>query len=80
MCFRGLVEPLSTGQVTAVMAQTVKSSEFVVDPSYAGSCLSLLVVAIKGIVSIDRLVDTTCPHQLNYGTHPKCAMILRRQH
>jgi hypothetical protein len=37
-----------------------------------------MVVAMKGIVSIDPLVVTVGPDQLNYGTQPKGALILRR--
>jgi hypothetical protein len=68
MCFWRLIEPLSTGQVRAVMAQTVKSSDFVVGTSCACFCLGLLVVAMKGIVSIDPLNVTVGPDQLNSGT------------
>jgi hypothetical protein len=42
-------------------------------------CFGSLVVAVKGIVSIDPLVVTVGPVQLNYGTQPKGAMILRRE-
>jgi hypothetical protein len=55
MCFRRLIEPLSTGKVRAVMAKTIQSSDFAVDPSFASLCLGLLVVAMKGFVSIDPL-------------------------
>jgi hypothetical protein len=48
----------------AVEAQTVKSSDIVVGPSYTGLCLGLLVVAMKGIVSIDPLVVAVGPDQL----------------
>jgi hypothetical protein len=58
MCFCGLRKPISTGQVRAVMAQTVRGSDFVVGPSYTGMFLGLLVVAMKGIVAIDPLVVT----------------------
>jgi hypothetical protein len=40
----------------------------------------LLVVAVKGAVSIDPLVITVGPDQLNYGTQPKGAMIFGRKH
>jgi hypothetical protein len=71
MCFWRLIEPLSTGQVRAVMARTVKSSDFVFGPSCEGLCLGLLVVAVNCIVSIDPLVVTVGPGQLSYGTQPK---------
>jgi hypothetical protein len=61
------------------MAQTVKSSDFVLGPSCAGWCLGLLVVVVKGIVSIDPLVATVGPEELNYGSQTKGAMILRRE-
>jgi hypothetical protein len=34
---------------------------------------------MKGVVSIDPLIITVGPDQLNYGTQPKGAMILRRE-
>jgi hypothetical protein len=61
------------------MAQTVKSSDFVLGSSCAGLYFGLLVVAVKGVVSIDPLVITVGPDQLNYGTQPEGAMILRRE-
>jgi hypothetical protein len=79
MCFWRLIEPKSTGQVRAVMAQTVKSSDFVLGSSCAGLHFGLVVVAVKGVVSIDPLVITVRPDQLNYGTQPKGAMISRRE-
>jgi hypothetical protein len=79
LCFWRLIEPNSTGQVKAMMAQTVKSSDFVLGSSCAGLYFGLLVVAMKGVVSIDQVVVTGGPDQLNYGTQPTCAMILRRE-
>jgi hypothetical protein len=79
VCFRGVIDPISTVQVRAVMAQAVKSSDFVAGPSCAGLSLGLLVVAMKGIVAIDPLVVPVGPGQLNYGTEPKGATILRRE-
>jgi hypothetical protein len=64
MCFWRLKEPQSTGQVSAVMAQTVKSSDFVLGSSCAGLHFGLLVVAVKGIVSIDPLVIAVGPDVL----------------
>jgi hypothetical protein len=61
------------------MAQTVKSSDFVLGSSCGGLCVGLLVVAVKGVVSIDPLVIAVGPDQLKYGTQPKGAMILRRE-
>jgi hypothetical protein len=75
MRFLGLIEPISTGQVRVVMAL----SDFVVGPNFAGLCLGLLVVAMKGIASIDPVVVKVCPDQLNYGTQPKGAVIVRRE-
>jgi hypothetical protein len=60
------------------MAQTEKSSDFVLGSRCAALCLGLRVVALKGIVSIDPLVIVVGPGQLIYGTQPKGAMILRR--
>jgi hypothetical protein len=40
------------------MAQTVKSSDFVLGSSCSGMSFGLLVVAMKGIVPIDPLVVT----------------------
>jgi hypothetical protein len=62
-----------------VMAQTVKSFDFVLGSSCAGLYFGVLVVAVKGVVSIDPLVITVGPDQLNYGTQPEGAMILRRE-
>jgi hypothetical protein len=58
-----------------VISQTVQSSDFVSGPSCAGLCLGFLVVAMKGIVSIDPLVVTLGPGQLKYGTQPKVARL-----
>jgi hypothetical protein len=55
-----------------------KSSDFVLGSSCAGLYFGLLVVAVEGVVSIDPLVITVGPDQLNYGTQPEGAMILRR--
>jgi hypothetical protein len=79
MCFWRLIEPIPTGQVRTVMAQTVKSSDFVLGSSCAGLYFCLLVVAMKGVVSIDPLVITVGPDQLKYGTQPEGAMISRRE-
>jgi hypothetical protein len=70
-------EPLSTGQVRAVMTQTVKSSDFVLGSSHVGLYFGLLVVALKGVFSIDPVVIAVGPDQLNYETQPKGAMTLR---
>jgi hypothetical protein len=78
-CFWRLIEPILMGQVRAVMAQTVRSSDFVLGSSCASLQFGLLVVAEKGVVSIDPLVLAVGPDQLNYGTQPKGAMILRRE-
>jgi Na+/melibiose symporter-like transporter len=67
------------GQVTTVMAQTVESSDIVLGSSCAGLHFGLLVVALKGVASIDPLVITVGLDQLNYGTQPKGAMISRRE-
>jgi hypothetical protein len=61
------------------MAQTVESSDILLGSSCAGFCFGWLVVAVKGVVSIDPLVITVGPDQLNYVTQPKGAMILRRE-
>jgi hypothetical protein len=79
MCFWRLKEPLLTGQVRAAMVQTVLSSDFVLGSSCAGLHFGLLVVAVKGVVSIDPLVIVVGQDQLNHGTQPKGAMILRRE-
>jgi hypothetical protein len=67
------------GQVRAVMAQTVKSSDFVLVSSCAGLCFGLLVVAVKGVVSIDPLAIAVDQDQFDYGTQPKGAIILRHE-
>jgi hypothetical protein len=74
MYFRGLIEPILTSQVRALMEQTVKSSNLVVCSCNAGLYLGLLVVVMKGIVSIDPLVITMDPDQLNYGT--RCTLVV----
>jgi hypothetical protein len=79
MCFWRLIQPLSTGQVRAVMAQTVKSSDFVLVSSCAGLCFGLLVVAVKGVVSIDPLAITVDQDQFDCGTQPKGAIVLRHE-
>jgi hypothetical protein len=43
----------------------------------SGLVFGLLVVAVKGVVSIDQLVITVGPDQLNYGAQPKGVMISR---
>jgi hypothetical protein len=45
----------------------------------AGLHFGLLVLAVKGVVTIDPLVIIVGPDQLNYGTQPKGAMISRRE-
>jgi hypothetical protein len=79
MCFWRLIEPISTGQVRAVMAQTVKSSDFALGSICAGLYFGLLVVAVKGVVSIDPLFITVSPDQLNCGPQPMGAMTSRRE-
>jgi hypothetical protein len=54
-CASGDSKTIPTGQVRTVMAQTVKSSDFVLGSSCAGLYFGLLVVAVKGLVSIDPL-------------------------
>jgi hypothetical protein len=61
------------------MAQTVKSSDFVLGSSCASLYFGVLAVAVTGVASIDPLVITVGPDQLNYGTQPKGVMILRRE-
>jgi hypothetical protein len=51
-----------------------KGSDFIL-----GLYFGLLVVALKGVVSIDPLVIAVGPDQLNYETQPQVAMILRRE-
>jgi hypothetical protein len=46
------------------MAQTVKSSDFVLGSSCAGLHFGLLVVSVKCVVSIDPLVIAVGPDQL----------------
>jgi hypothetical protein len=57
---------------------SLSRSDFVLGSSCAGLYFGLLAVAMTGVVSIDPLVVTVGPDQLNYGTQPKGAMILRR--
>jgi hypothetical protein len=59
------------------MAQTVKRFDFVLGSSCAGLYFGLLVVALKGVVTIDPVVITVGPDQLNYETQPEGAMTLR---
>jgi hypothetical protein len=78
MCFWRLIEPISTGQVRAVMAQTIKSSDFVLGST--GSCAGLHFwfagCGREGrCFSIDPLVIAVGPDQLNYGTQPKGAIL-----